>query len=401
FFGGSAFQLRTIGLTPGGDVTVEYAISHPFNAPTNLAGPATAGNRADLGVSGRVLFMTPAPAGRVDDESSPLNKDDYEFVFGGSTTIANTKVVKNADGYYNPAGMITLADFPAQNDANAWPFKELVDEGLDSREASSTGTAISNGGSSTGNYAAATGGWQNGNIGANNDGWTGYGVLHQGQTATNTVEFDPDEAAGGIFELDVVVIAKYTDPRGGSTPTQKRANRLPTSDPNNFAYRMPWGAIDIAQVRTDETGPLGTTAGATTTLNIGIVDLDMTATEDASFPSPGANLDQIPTGTGGVSTVTVSAGDLGMTDVAATSAGTGTGTHADDADYTATVTNTPGGTGGVDGGAYVMVNVVDPEDSFTPSGFIVAPLNENSPPGPLTSDLPRVQVFQAEFVTIS
>lgn len=400
FFGGSAFQLRTIGLTPGGDVSVEYAISHPFAAPSNLAGPATAANRADLGVSGRTLFMTPAPASLVDDETSALNIDDYTFPFGTDTIVANTKVVLNADGYYDPAGMITIGDFPAQNGANAWPYKELVDESLDPREATTTGAAIPNGGTDTGNYAAGTGGWQNANIGANNNGWAGYGVMHQGQTVVNTVEFDPDEAVGGIFELDVVVIAKYVDPRGGANSGEKRANRLPSGDPTRFAYRMPWGAMDLAQVRTDETAPLGTAAAATTTLNIGIVDNDFAATEDAGFP--GTALDQIPTGTAGITSVEVTSGDLSMSAVAATAGGTGTGTHADDVDYTATLTQPGTPTlGGLDNGVYVMVKVVDPDEGATITGVIVASLDEATPPGPLTANFPKVQVYQAEFVTIS
>lgn len=398
---GGGFEVVSVGLDVDGNVVVGYTITHPFQAPVNLAQPQNAlTNRADLAVSGRTVFMTPAPSGRVADESSALNTGDYEFTFGADTVIANTKVVKNADGYYNPKGMVNLANFPAMNGANAFPFKGIVNEQLNNRT-SRTGTAISNGGQETGNYNPASGGWQNGNIGPNNDGWTGYGVLHQGQVAGNSIVFDPDLAVGGIFELDFVCIAKYIDPRGGLNAAEKRGNRLPSSDPANFAYRMPWGSQDLDAVSVGSLTLTGATPGS---LSIAVVDYDFGATEDAGFPGAGGtNLDQIPVGTAGLAAIQVAGSDMfaGTVDVADPNApDSGTGTRADPLTYAVDIANTTATNGGVDGGAYVMVRVADPEPvaSPNPADYIVAYLDDQVVPAPNGNPAEPV-VYQVRFVT--
>ncbi|HYE78555.1 MAG TPA: hypothetical protein VEI97_11255, partial [bacterium] len=89
-------------------------------------------------------------------------------------------------------------------------------------------------------------------MGANNDGWTGYSVLHQGQTARGTLMFDTASLEAvttvtGDFSLDVAILATYNDPRGGTTPTEKKRNRLPSSDgnPDSFFYDMPRGTCPV------------------------------------------------------------------------------------------------------------------------------------------------------------
>lgn len=399
---GGGFELTTVGLDVDGNVVVGYTIQHPFAAPTNLAGPATAANRADLGVSGRVVFFTPAPTGLVDDESSALNQDDYTFTFGADTIIANTKVVKDADGYYDPKDMVDLAGFPAQNGANVWPYKVMVNESLDSRTASADGAAVSNTGVETGNYNAGSGGWQNANIGANNASWTGYGVLHQGQTAANTITFDPDLAEGGSFELDFVAIAKYIDPRGGTAASEKRANRLPSSDPSKFAYRMPWGSQDVEHVGI---GDLTLTGATPADLITTVVDYDFGATEDAAFPGAGGtNLDQIPTGTAGLAAIEVAGADLLTANVTVADPNTpnsGTGTYADALTYNINIANGTATTGGIDGGAYVMVRVEDPEVALgviLPGGpYALLYLDDQTVPAPVAVAGPPI-IYQAAFV---
>jgi len=128
--------------------------------------------------------------------------------------------------------------------ANCFPGLNVVDE---------TGTGnrvgILNGGSPTGNFG--TNGWTRTDLGdAPFIGWTGYGILHQGQAADRTVAIYLDAVAPATsIELDVALIAKYTDPRGGTTPAEKQANRLPAkpADFRTFAYRMPHGALDVSR----------------------------------------------------------------------------------------------------------------------------------------------------------
>lgn len=399
---GGGFELTTVGLDGGGNVVVGYTIQHPFAAPSNLAGPATAANRADLAVTGRVVFLTPAPSGLVDDENSALNQDDYTFTFGAETIVANTKVVKDADGYYDPVDMVNLANFPAQNGANAWPYKVLVNESLNPRKATAGGAAISNGGNEAGNYNAGAGGWQNATIGSNNASWTGYGALHQGQIASNSITFDPDLAEGGSFELDFVAIAKYIDPRGGTTSTEKRANRLPSSDPSKFAYRMPWGAQDVENIGIQS---LTLTGGTPGDLVVGVVDYDFGATEDAGFPGAGGtNLDQIPVGTAGLTAIEVASNDLLNANVTVADPNTpnsGVGTYADKLTYNISISNETSTTGGVDGGVWVMVRVEDPEASATitpgpPYAYLY--LNDQTTPAPVANPAKPV-IYQAAFVT--
>src|SRR5207247_2009863 len=96
--------------------------------------------------------------------------------------IANTSLIVNADAYYTPAGLLTFAGI-----ANTFPYKLLVDEtpgGTGSR------AGISNGGNVTGNFGAD--GWTLSELGSTTpyNKWTGFGVLQQGQTTTNTLKLD-------------------------------------------------------------------------------------------------------------------------------------------------------------------------------------------------------------------
>src|SRR5262249_1117007 len=124
------------------------------------------------------------------------------FANGTDNVVANTGLVTNADAYYKPGGLLTLTGVTA----NTFPYRQLVDEsGADGGR-----VGISNGGSLDGNFGAN--GWTLSELGsaAPYNKWTGYGVLHQGQSASNTVVLDRAAlAAAGSFSLDVSIIAKY------------------------------------------------------------------------------------------------------------------------------------------------------------------------------------------------
>ncbi|HYE78990.1 MAG TPA: hypothetical protein VEI97_13480 [bacterium] len=239
--------MRITRLTIFGDAfRMHYSISHPFAAPSSLDAPASASNRADLGISGACLYLA--------DASTSGGTPVASSFFGGET-VCNPNLVSNAHGYYNPGDMLSLSGFAC----NTFPYRCLVDEtDPECRTSTKTGNFIPSS-SNTGNYDAASDGWQRSNIGANNDGWTGYGVLHQGQTASSFVDLDMDgledyQTASGGFSMDMAIIATYNDPRGGTTATEKKRNRLPSSDGNadNFFYDMPKGACPIERVHLPE-----------------------------------------------------------------------------------------------------------------------------------------------------
>lgn len=214
-----------------------YEVTHPFAAPSNLAGPATAANRADLGVAGRVCFLIDVPSAT----GNSYFQTAATGAPGVTNVIANTGTITEADGYYRPDGLLP----GLTTTANTFPYLVLVDE----RGSAGARPGISNGGNPLGNYTPGTGGWQQDNIGTNRNGWTGYGVLHQGQSAVNTVRIALS-ALSGPLNLDTAILAKYNDPRSGANAAQKRANRLPKSpvDINAFTYRMPHGALDIERI---------------------------------------------------------------------------------------------------------------------------------------------------------
>ncbi|HYE77696.1 MAG TPA: hypothetical protein VEI97_06900, partial [bacterium] len=208
-----ALRVTEVG-TDGSTLSITYELTHPFPGPTDPTGtPNATTNRADLGVSGIVLFLT--------DVGDPAG-DTY---FGDR--VAETTVITDPDGYYAPGALIT-----AGTTANTFPYKRIVNE-----EGEGNRVGIPNGGDPTGNFGAD--GWTRAELGSNNNGWTGYSAWHQGQTVQGGVALSLAAFTGGSFVLDFAVICRYQDPRGGSSAVQKKANRLPpaTPDPTKFAYR--------------------------------------------------------------------------------------------------------------------------------------------------------------------
>ncbi|HYE78006.1 MAG TPA: hypothetical protein VEI97_08475, partial [bacterium] len=261
-----------------------YAVSHPFAAPTDLNAPPTATNRADLSISGRVLFLTDVPSATGN-----------AFFTGNGDVVANTEWVVNADAYYQPAGLLNLAGFTA----NTFPYKVLVDEAQDPRIGTATGAPISNGSNPRGNYSP-TDGWQHHNIGPNNDGWTGFGVLHQGQTAFNDLRLALAPLTANPFQLQVAILAKYVDPRGGATAIEKRANRLPSNPPDitRFVYREPHGALDVERITfLGESGGFEPNIASGSTLRFHVVDWDA-RTPETTLPDLAQDPDPTHVATG-------------------------------------------------------------------------------------------------------
>ncbi|MEO7995153.1 MAG: hypothetical protein ABI743_12205 [bacterium] len=372
-------------------VDLGYQVAHSFAAPANPAGPATAANRADLGVSGRVCFLQDAPSGRVADNTSALNTGDYEFTFGTATEVMNAKAILNADGYYDPAGMLSTT--PA-NGTTAYPFKTLVNDGVaDSRTHTTDNTALARGADSTGNYATTTNWSASSAVTASHIGYTGYGVLHQGTKAKNSITVNVAPGAEEVT-LTTAIIANYTDPRGGANAAEKRANRLPTNDPTKYAYRMPHGAVDMEQITVgNATGTLGAAAASTQAWDVSIVDQDASTTV-------GAGLGEIPNASG-VASIEAASAELGAQPVFAAS--TGTGPWEDPLVYAGyLVTNTAGTAGGIDTGAYLCVKVVDEQDAAA-AGFDQGfTLNNASPPVPVAAGSEQHPiVFQVAFIDIT
>ncbi|MCG3152797.1 MAG: hypothetical protein GEEBNDBF_02101 [bacterium] len=286
-------DLKIVGVT-GTATTVDltYQLAHPFPAPSNLSAPATAANRADLGISGRVLYMVDTP--------SIIGSTYFS---GTDSVLVNTNLVTNADGYYKPNDLLDISGFLA----NTFPYRALVNETLDPRLDPNTGSAISNGGTVTGNYNATTG-WQGTNIGPNRNGWTGYGVLHQGQAIRDTISLRRSQLGAG-FSFDVALLAKFTDPRGGASGVAKRANRLPSSPANvtNFIYREPHGSLDVERISfLGEGGGFYTNAISASELRFHVVDWDARATgTSAADLADDPNPMTVPVGANGAPSLSV------------------------------------------------------------------------------------------------
>ncbi|MEO7995498.1 MAG: hypothetical protein ABI743_13960, partial [bacterium] len=268
FISGNEFTIESVDVSPT-TVDITYRVSHPFPVANNLDAPATAANRADLGAIMRTLFLIDVPAATGNT-----------YFLGADSAILNSDFVANPSGYFAPRGLITLGPTAV---ANTFPYQLVVDEAANSGTGNRDGVPGVAGSNGIGNYDALQGGWQRVNMGASKDRWTGFGMLHQGQSATNVLRINRAAITGGsTFKFDSVVIAKYTDPRGGTNSGQKRANRLPTAagDASAFAYRMPYGALDCETVRFEgETGGLVPNAASSTIVSLHVRDFDASAIE--------------------------------------------------------------------------------------------------------------------------
>jgi|GEM_PF-6464182 len=253
------------------DLTME--LSHPFAAPTNVAGTPTAANRADLGIVPRIVAIADLPTGA----SVPA----YSY-FGG-TVIARNDVLYNRFAYCDLGNL--LPDEP-NLDTTIHPFVMAVSESTQPLGEEGSRVGVPNGGQVTGNYNPAQGGWQRGNIGPNADNWTGFDVLHQGQSTVFELSLHQGALLDhGQVPFRIAVIAEYIDPRGGITSATKRANRLPgaTVDVAKFVYRMPHGAADVSALQGDSGAVEAENTGSVDTITGSVVDWDARATA-TTFP---------------------------------------------------------------------------------------------------------------------
>lgn len=396
------FQARNLRITgisrTATTLDISYEVSHPFNGPVNPTAPATAANRADLGIAARMLFLLDIPAAA----------DPADYTYFGGEAIANTRLIGNADGFYQPRGLLTNTGGLS---TNTFPYKLLVDEAAG---AEGNRVGIGNGGAGIGNYRPTEGGWQLGTLSfsGQNNGWTGYDVLHQGQAASSVVSLNLAEIGASGFSFDTAVVAKYLDPRGGTTSTQKRANRLPANpfDVTKFVYRMPLGALDCSLVRSlgESGGLVANSPTSTTTVRFHVRDFDARALETTR---PDVSEDTDPTtvhvGSSGVPTVTIDV--PGVSNSPATlavadddtayggDAGQDSGIARDPLFFEGTVFNSAGTSGQVNGTMYGLLKIEDPENLIDRSGYEFA-LDPNLTP--LTSNQPAVVTYQAANVEI-
>ncbi|HYE78188.1 MAG TPA: hypothetical protein VEI97_09385, partial [bacterium] len=253
----TSLAVTAVSWTPT-TVDLAWAFTHPFPAPIDpAAAPNGSTNRADLGIAGALVIL--------QDVESAVGNTFF------SDRIANTSLVVNPDAYLSPETMVASTTV-----ANTFPYQTLVDEtGEGSR------VFTSNGGDPMGNFGSD--GWTRDELGGTYDQWSGYGVLHQGQISRRTLSLNRAAlAAGEVLTFDVAVLAKYNDPRGGSTSRERRANRLPPATPDHtrFAYRMPHGALDVERVRfLGESGGFIANQPTTSTLAFRVDDWDARATE--------------------------------------------------------------------------------------------------------------------------
>lgn len=346
---------------------LEFRLQHPFAAPTNLAGPATAANRADLGVVPRLILLADLPTGA----------NAAEFTYFGSE-VARPGISATADGYCDIGALLPTS---ALRQTTLHPFQMAVDElidGVGSREGIPSG-------SGTGNYNAAQGGWQQTNIGANRNGWTGYQMLHQGQATrirlSLSTEFLLDQ---GDAPLQLAMIAEYLDPRGGTTSAAKRANRLPKSpfDVTSFVYRMPHGAPDLSRsLFLEQTGTLEAgNSGSVAEVHWRVTDFDARAVPAAvsplsSDPNPAtviAGAQGVPVARLDVPGVTSTPASLTVTDddtVYGGDAGLDTGTPEDPLYLRGTIPNSAATGAQTPGNYWGLLELVDPEDALDRAAY--------------------------------
>lgn len=301
-------------------------------------------NRSDLSYAGRAVFLANVPG-------------DTRTFFGN----VNVDVA----GAYNPQGYVDARSIiNATGDTRhpgltntVFPYVLLADEAKNNR------TGVSNSGNMTGNYDAAGFGWQRSNVGTSYTGWTGYDLVHAGQTVTNSIILK--QVPGGGYDGYVALVVKYTDPRGKSSLYWRWPT--PTPDPIQFAYRMPFGALDASVVLPpDQPVNIGAAAGSTAQVTVRVRDWDRTATAHTGFDLSGqTNVSLVQQGAPGNCTVSLSVPGLTATEVALTYQ-TGSGLPNQESQYSGTVTNTLGTAPA--GPVLGLVRVVDPENSDTNAG---------------------------------
>jgi len=345
-------RIAAVEFDGAGDLMLTFIHKHPFGAP-NFANPTTAKNRADLGYTGRLLILA-------DLETSEVPSHTF---FGD--VVANTDLVRNADGYLQPGNLLHVSGFVT----NCFPYVLLADEAKNNR------LGVSNGGDMTGTYDAPIGGWQQANAGATSDGWTGFDYLHGGQTVTNQFTLNASKLGTGPIALQLAMLIKYTDPRG----VPGFEHRFPTEPPNpiDFAYRLPYAALDASVIRvTDGSVGIFSTAGSTSLAVLTVRDWDAVATEAATSDlSAELDVSLIQQSASGAPIVEVSIPALNASTISISAIGGRSGEPGDELIYDGTVINALG-TAPV-GDAMGLIRATDPEaidPNFSTYHFGVDPI---------------------------
>jgi len=348
FLGIDAFlrpgNLKITGIRRVGTrLQLDWRFTHPFGAPTDFDAPPSAANRADLAIAARILFLT-------DVDNAQLAEQTFF-----TDVIANTKLITNPHGYCQSRGL--LPAYPGN--ANTFPYQLVVDDGANAGAGNRTG--LPNTTPFIGNYDPGVGGWQRSNAGFDRNAWTGYGILHQGQSATGSFAVNTLELDGGSLEVDLAVIAKYQDPRGIPDPRSKRLP-APNPDPFTFAYRMPHSALDVEWVASTGGGPIpGQDPEASIEVLVEVRDWDArAAVTSESDLSLDPQVNTVATGEPGSPIVEISTPGLSPIIVMGVeiNPGTRTGLPSDEIAYRLTVTTT---SAPEDGTYPALVRVTDPE----------------------------------------
>ncbi|HYE79708.1 MAG TPA: PKD domain-containing protein, partial [bacterium] len=246
-------HLTLQGGSAGGDNTTNYTFrfTHPYAMPADLNPPATAMKRVDLFIFD--VNLTLMVAGNSQ--------------FFGNTVRTNLDAFPDADGYRMVGPLVSLAPLGISNGTNVFPYRLI---------------SSNNPLAPTGNYDV-TGGWSYSNFRTP----TGYDVVPQGASVTTTIRI-----ANSIpTPLPLVVFAKYMDPRGGTTSTQKRANRLPSAtDPTKCRYFLPEACGDLQRITVNPTsGSLYDNSSIESmTLTATVLDWDQSAMRASTFPNHSA-----------------------------------------------------------------------------------------------------------------
>ncbi|MEO7995096.1 MAG: hypothetical protein ABI743_11915, partial [bacterium] len=272
FLTADGFRIVGLETVTDGDLKITFTHAHPFKAP-NFAAGITAANRADLGYTGRLIIYANS---RTDSFFSDTLHLDADYV-------------------RDPAGFVQVGTLMAHDTGanNVFPFILLADESLNNRQ------GVSNSGSMTGNYDPANVGWYRGNAGADGAGWTGYDYIHGGQTIRNSFTLNKASLGSGPVKFQLGVLIKYTDPRGVGGKTMRFPPVAPSAA--DFAYRLPFAALDGSKVDVPSDFRLSVEPSATTHLDVYVRDWDAGATEAASSNLSGeGNVQLVPPGTAGI-----------------------------------------------------------------------------------------------------
>lgn len=339
FLAADSFEVTGVSYDGAGDVVLDFIHRHPFPAP-DLTQVPFGKNRADLGYTGRLLILATT-------RSVPF--------FNGAITT-DPGLIRDADGYCHAGDLLHVFGMPN----NTFPYVLLADDGEDNR------IGVSNGGNPRGNFGDDPAGWQRSNLGANGTGWTGYDILHGGQGVRNRITFSREDLTAQPLEFEVAMLIKYTDPKGAPG----RTLRLPPeiADPLQFAYRMPYGALDASRIAIPGILFLGAEAGASQPWGFPLRDWDAQASEavdgdlsdetDVSLVQPGAS---------GFPTAEVDASFLDPNPQSLTLFGPSSGIPGDELAMTGTLTNTLGVA--APGEYQGLIRVVDPEDALDDSAY--------------------------------